>query len=199
MACNPPEPRTCRPIIRRVGRCAHRASAIASLLIAFAMALGWWWSRGRSDGLQYWAPDSCGARSFLDVQLLDGRIMILHGFDFDAAYRVEGLPPPGFRRYVTKPASADNLDEWWRAVAFESHALGFGFAAEWDGQHNDANAIMVPAWFIIFIASLLPAHWLVTRHRARSRLLKSACPNCRYDLRGAPQHGCPECGWNRQP
>ena len=31
------------------------------------------------------------------------------------------------------------------------------------------------------------------------RLKRGRCPRCGYDLRGALQAGCPECGWNRQP
>ncbi len=37
--------------------------------------------------------------------------------------------------------------------------------------------------------------WPVLRRRRRRR--NGHCPQCNYDLKGAFEHGCPECGWGR--
>ncbi|MCW5776274.1 MAG: hypothetical protein KIS87_07550 [Phycisphaeraceae bacterium] len=46
-------------------------------------------------------------------------------------------------------------------------------------------------WFALFtgLAAL----------RTARRLRRGLCPVCRYDLRGLPQHACPECGWGKDP
>ena len=33
--------------------------------------------------------------------------------------------------------------------------------------------------------------------RVNRRRRKGCCPRCGYDLRAAPEEGCPECGWRR--
>jgi hypothetical protein len=54
------------------------------------------------------------------------------------------------------------------------------------------------ARLIFLVAVLLPscwALWSITTRYARQK--RGSCPNCGYDLRGALEKGCPECGWNR--
>ncbi len=51
-----------------------------------------------------------------------------------------------------------------------------------------------PTWVLIVIFGAYPIAVLVRSLRARSRISKSCCPVCRYDLRATPCH-CPECGW----
>lgn len=44
-------------------------------------------------------------------------------------------------------------------------------------------------WLVILsVCRVIP----ITIRRMRGR-----CPDCAYDLRRKPEHGCPECGWNR--
>lgn len=40
--------------------------------------------------------------------------------------------------------------------------------------------------------------FLLTKEQLWIRLRPHQCPECRYDLRGNPDSGCPECGWNRE-
>lgn len=52
-----------------------------------------------------------------------------------------------------------------------------------------------------FLAAAVYAGHLVSpwwdRYRRRLRSKHTTCPECDYDLRGRPDGGCPECGWNR--
>lgn len=48
------------------------------------------------------------------------------------------------------------------------------------------------AWFAPFVTVRL-----IKRTRYGRRVRRGRCPNCRYDLSGRFEVGCPECGWNR--
>ena len=58
--------------------------------------------------------------------------------------------------------------------------------------------LLLPLWFVIAVASILPALWLLRRSAVRKRArgaLLGLCPKCSYDLRAhAPGAACPECG-----
>jgi hypothetical protein len=69
------------------------------------------------------------------------------------------------------------------------HALGFGLGADLFGNPR----VVIPHWFIAVISMLLPAWWLLRRHRAKRAARMGVCPSCGYDLRATPER-CPECG-----
>jgi hypothetical protein len=48
------------------------------------------------------------------------------------------------------------------------------------------------AWFILFMLLSTPS-----RLRRGRRLRRGECLRCGYDLQGAHEDGCPECGWQR--
>jgi hypothetical protein len=53
---------------------------------------------------------------------------------------------------------------------------------------------MVPAGAALLALSLFVRDDFVHR---RSQAKLGCCPKCSYDLRGAQEKGCSECGWNR--
>jgi hypothetical protein len=50
--------------------------------------------------------------------------------------------------------------------------------------------------FLVWMIAFGPA-WLLRQGEANRRRRAQCCPNCGYDLRGAFEKGCPECGWGR--
>ena len=62
------------------------------------------------------------------------------------------------------------------------------------GFQSSSRAAVVPYWFLVFTAAVLPALRLAlaVRHGRRRRRI-GLCPTCGYDLRATPGR-CPECG-----
>jgi hypothetical protein len=69
------------------------------------------------------------------------------------------------------------------------HAFGIGVGMDPFGNY----AVVIPHWFIAIVSLLLPARWLVRRHRAKRAIRMDRCATCGYDLRATPDR-CPECG-----
>lgn len=66
--------------------------------------------------------------------------------------------------------------------------LGFGYGRTSDGL----SSIIFPYWLLVILVSIPLVHDAVRGLRRRRRLARGRCPNCGYDLRGAPG-ACPEC------
>jgi hypothetical protein len=54
-------------------------------------------------------------------------------------------------------------------------------------------AVGFPHWILALLFACLPAWWLTSLVRSRSRNRAGLCPSCGYDLRATPDR-CPECG-----
>jgi hypothetical protein len=96
------------------------------------------------------------------------------------------LPPGAFavsRLFLVYPS------EPTLANACRWHVLGFGLGVDLFGSHR----VVVPHWFIALITMVLPAWWLLRRHRAHRAARLGICRSCGYDLRATPAR-CPECG-----
>jgi len=63
----------------------------------------------------------------------------------------------------------------------------------WEPQTREiTTGVVVPCWFVVLMAAILPARavWANLRRRRRG---VGCCPSCGYDLRATPDR-CPECG-----
>ena len=74
---------------------------------------------------------------------------------------------------------------------------------EWNPMHNEVWMPVRPIWpgFVIdtlFYASIWYGVFFGFGSAKRAiRRKRGRCPRCGYDLRGALEKGCSECGWNR--
>jgi len=86
---------------------------------------------------------------------------------------------PGFAaaRYDFTRAGVQFVEDWeWYLLRYPWYALALGLAAGW-------------------LAAQIP----MFKPGKQYWLLRGLCPKCHYDLKGAVERGCPECGWDRQP
>jgi hypothetical protein len=81
----------------------------------------------------------------------------------------------------------------------EADPEGHGGTQIW--QSHDDDGVVVPHWFLLLLAALLPVVQVAKRlrnQRAEKRRAKGLCARCGYDLRATPER-CPECGAIAKP
>jgi len=90
-------------------------------------------------------------------------------------------------------------DVYLGLVAFDSPRLGSWAIL----GRSEFPLRVVPVGMCLNTAMYSAGLWLsvIVTSRLRMHLVasKGRCPQCRYDLRGDLERGCPECGWNRPP
>jgi hypothetical protein len=62
-----------------------------------------------------------------------------------------------------------------------------------DDAGSDLLEVSIPNWLLVFIASILPATWMVRTRAKFKHTASQACKHCGYDLRATPDR-CTECG-----
>ena len=88
--------------------------------------------------------------------------------------------------------AASGVGDWmWWGMLGGSFRLpaSWGVVVFWGSVALAIAKFVLLGWLFVRVLSL--RKWLATVERAQH------CPQCRYDLRGAPETGCPECGWRR--
>lgn len=74
-----------------------------------------------------------------------------------------------------------------------STPVTYPFRPSWAGITLNSVSYGVIVWMLGIAVG-----WLRRTLRLRASRLKQCCPQCRYDLCGRFEDGCPECGWNRE-
>ena len=69
----------------------------------------------------------------------------------------------------------------------------YPFRPSWAGVMLNSVSYGLMVWILGIVFG-----WLRRTLRLRASRLKQCCPQCRYDVRGRLEEGCPECGWNRE-
>ena len=99
-------------------------------------------------------------------------------------------------RWTVRTSGAPTPDRYVEFVGFRyEHADPHRHpqAAVWPRHHT---TVIVPFWFLCYLAAILPALWL-WRYRRDRRLRNDGMPHCAkcdYNLTGNVSGICPECG-----
>ncbi|HEV2296000.1 MAG TPA: hypothetical protein VGR35_19295 [Tepidisphaeraceae bacterium] len=111
----------------------------------------------------------------------------------------EGLPPEALRPDVSHrsdPSAEFSLIVWpdeslplWNRIGFFYSSGGEDTLSGWQ--------VGAPSWFAVLLcilATTVSGRYVLRERQRMSRLRRSLCPTCGYDLRGADHDRCPECG-----
>ena len=104
--------------------------------------------------------------------------------------RADDGEPLGFHWRTVAPRYAAN--RWWGDSAWNRTGFyGFNDPGNAYAGRVEIRGVVAPAWFLLLLATVLPAARVA--RRVRRRHAPGTCPRCGYDLRGTPDR-CPECG-----
>lgn len=170
----------------------HTATAL-SLLLLIGSALMWPRSRHAIDQISAcrdgYNRNGERIRRVFGITSHPNRVEInlgiLHDLDFTA---VITAATPGFH-FSHEPLNSS---------LFSTHRIRWHHYGLAIADLRTEKNLVVSAHYgwVVFLFSILPAIWLITRLRRRKRISANACPVCGYDLRASPDR-CPECGTSR--
>lgn len=113
----------------------------------------------------------------------------------------------GHARYILRQGIRDRMrvtERGWPSPSMGgTHSTLTGFRHTWDTRPIGQSKFLPlrPVWpstiwnTLFYAGILLGLHQLLTLWTRSLRKRRGLCPRCRYDLRGAGQPGCSECGW----
>jgi hypothetical protein len=171
------------PRPRRLPRILLNAATAGSLLLCVATVVLWVLSYSREDALADCQPTT-------ERGVISTRGCLL--FYDEAAIGSYRFPTPIGWAHVSALTPATDIADYAPSNTTRFATLaGFGVLAGDTGRYT-VTARIVPYWFVVLAAAVLPLAWLRTR-RQRRRSPSGLCPSCGYDLRATPER-CPECG-----
>ena len=169
---------------RRLGNLLTLLSGVLLVVVAFAWIASPWRSHvagffARDGALQLVAAHRHSLMFGFSNIPIDGR-----RWSVDAT---SSSPEDGQTLFdtVTQPATFKRA--WLGFQLLRGPSNAFGLAGRW------YTAIILPIWFVLLVASILPLRWTRRRLTNWRRKRRGACLHCGYDLRETRDR-CPECG-----
>jgi hypothetical protein len=127
-----------------------------------------------------WMPWKQYEKSFVSITLKPGATVKESAVTLELQRLIAANPGYLDIKYPQYLGSTSPEFVWWRGLRYNVTLIG-----RWLGV-------------VLTVLFFLPScHYFAIIRRERQRLAKERCPQCGYDLRGALDKGCPECGWNR--
>jgi hypothetical protein len=163
----------------RVRQRLFTVAAAASLLVC--MSLLAFWVRGQF-GDELW------------VRCV-GNSVVLYGADGSgaAAAPMYFFDPSVSTSLFEGPSGLLRLLRSGRLGTSSGRFAGIEFYRDTSRPVPKFRAVVVPVFYPLGLAAVLPIAWLSIRLRRRRRLAGGQCAACGYDLRATPDR-CPECG-----
>jgi hypothetical protein len=163
----------------RVRQRLFTATALASLLVCLALLA--FWVRGQF-GDELW------------VRCV-GNSVVLYGADGSAAAAAPMyfFDPSVSTTLFEGPSGLLRLLRAGRLGTTSARFAGIEVYRDASRPAAKFRAVIVPVFYPLALAAVLPVAWLATRRRRRRRLTGGQCVACGYDLRATPDR-CPECG-----
>jgi hypothetical protein len=170
------------------------AAAISLAIFASGIVLWIWTARDRYNVRLSRATGPGGGNGWECVDCAAHRGLVQVGRMEMWNHVPDGTTPDGSWRMETEFAARSG------DVFLAPRRLGFGYIdSTWNASPNvrrRSTAAIVPLWFAVLLAAVLPAIRARAMFHCRRRerwLRHGRCPACGYDLRGTPAR-CPECG-----
>jgi hypothetical protein len=184
------------------------ASAVSLLLCVAAAAL---WVSGHVKHQQFiagcggWTDDFHYRERSAGVGTQSGNLYFAWGgYGFDFTGPVDGFSGTREEAAAQWHKSHPGGMSWYRRETPSGPQFittrdwhGFGWASDnlslSKGYSQTSHELVLPAWFVLIAAAVLPAIRVRGNMRRRKQLNLRLCRSCSYDLRATPDR-CPECG-----
>jgi hypothetical protein len=152
----------------------------SAVLLLGCLAMLWLWAVSYRSGSYFdWRTRGHG------VELYTG-----NGRVFFSAFEVRRQNEYRFEGFRYGPMSP--LDHWDQVLPTHHLYLG-AFAAGWNDTGVLAGCgLILPYWFFVVVAGVIPAIWL--RKHLNKRYREGGCEACGYNLTANTSGVCPECG-----
>jgi hypothetical protein len=156
--------------------------AFLSLLLGVAAAVLWGWNRWRI------------AEASFPGTAHEAHVVARPAGIYLAWALLPRPQPPAAWAFGAYAARAEDFEPLFPG---DRSALGFHAGVFAGASHSltpcTVRYLIVPHWFLMAVAAIVPAAWVWRQERLLRRRNRGVCPRCGYDVRATPGQ-CPECG-----